>query len=356
MSVIVPVYKVKEYLSSCMESILAQSYEPMEVILVDDGSPDECPAICDAYARDYSFVRVIHKENQGIGMARNTGLFAAGGKYVCFVDSDDELGGEECIAHMVACAEKKHADITQGSFCRIRGDGSLSGVNHHHLRGGSYTKTADFRFQGFYYYGHLAYNWGKLYRREFLMEHELYNRPYPFSQDKAHNAACYAYHPVYAFLDESVYRYRVNESSVSFRYKENFVPVWIAIAEDYLKFCGQRGVEVYDDIMAFHIFFGSFFIVKQELLAGNGIGAARKALKRYGTEPLAARYMGELSKRIYTKKVHGGIWNMLIPVAAWLFHIRAYGIYALGIALLERLKVDQKITKSRLGKGQDWKR
>lgn len=355
-SIIVPVYKAKEYLAACMDSIIAQTYEAKEVILVDDGSPDECPALCDAYAERYGYIRVIHQENQGLGMARNAGLMAARGKYVCFVDSDDELDGETCIARMTACAEKKRADITQGSYCRIRGDGSLSGINHHHLRGGAYTKTADFRFKGFYYYGHLAYNWGKLYRREFLLEHELYNKPYPFSQDKAHNAACHAYHPVYAFLDESVYRYRVNESSVSFRYKENLIPVWISIAEDYLKFCRERGVEAYEDIMAFHIFFGSFFIVKQELLAGNGIGAARKALKRYGKEPLAARYMRELSKRVYTKKVRGGIWNVLIPVASWLFHMHAYGIYALGIALLELLKVDQKITKSRLGKDQDRKR
>lgn len=355
-SVIVPVYKVKEYLDSCMKSIFAQSYEPMEVILVDDGSPDECPALCDAYAKEYGFVHVIHQENQGLGMARNTGLLAARGKYVCFVDSDDELGGADCIARMAACAEKRHADITQGSFCRIFPDGSSSGVNHHHLRGGKYTRTADFRFQGFYYYGHLAYNWGKLYRREFLLEHELYCRAYPFSQDKAHNAACNAYQPVYAFLDDCVYRYRVNEGSVSFRYKENLIPVWIAIAEDYLAFCKQRGLDACEDIPAFHIFFGSFFIVKQELLAGNGIRAARRALRRYGQEPLAARYMGELSKRIYTKRIHGGVWNVLIPVAAWLFHMHAYGIYALGIAVLELLKVDQKITNARLKKMKSRKR
>lgn len=346
-SIIIPVYKAKEFLAPCMESVLAQDLASKEIILVDDGSPDECPALCDAYAERYECVRVIHQENQGLGMARNAGIAAARGKYVCFVDSDDELEGASCIRHMAVQAEKKHADITQGDFRRIDAQGIATGVNRHRLRGGGYTSTVDFRFKGFFYYGHLSYNWGKLYRRAFLVENELYCRAYPFTQDKAHNAACNAYHPVYAFVEESVYRYRVNEQSVSFRYKENLIPVWIAIAEDYLRFCEERGVEAHEDIMAFHIFFGSFFVVKQELLAGNGIRSARRALKRYGAQPLAARYMRELAGRSYIKQVRGGIWNVVIPVAAGLFRLHAYGIYALGIACLELLGIDTKITKSR---------
>lgn len=351
-SIIVPVYKTKEFLAPCMESILTQDYKPLEIILVDDGSPDECPALCDSYAEQYSFVRVIHQKNQGLGMARNTGIRNAEGKYICFVDSDDKLDGASCISLMAACAEKNHADITQGAFRRINPDETLSGVNHHHLHAGSYTSSADFRFKGFYYHGHLAYNWGKLYRREFLLEHELYCRAYPFTQDKAHNAACNAYQPVYAFLDESVYLYRVNESSVSFRYKKNLIPVWISIAEDYLSFCKKRKIKAHEDIMAFHIFFGSFFVVKQEILAGNGVRAARRALKHYGAHPVAARYMRELSKRRYIRNVHGGIWNIAIPAAATVFRIHAYGLYALGLACMERLHIDKKISRTRYERRQ----
>ena len=346
-SIIVPVYKAKEYLAPCMDSIFAQTYEPVEVILVDDGSPDECPMLCDAYAAQYENVSVIHQKNQGVGMARNAGLRAAKGDYVCFMDSDDELGGPDCIAKMAACAEHSHADIVQGDFCRLYPDGTRSGVDHHHLRTGTYTRTADFRFKGFYYYGHLAYHWGKLYRRAFLMAHRLYCQAYPFSQDKAHNMACYSYHPRYAFVDTCVYCYRVNETSVTFRYKENLIPVWVSIAEDYLEFCRQRDVKAYEDIVAFHIFFGSFFVAKQELLAGKGLLAARGALKRYGEKPLAARFMRELAARRYTKRVCGGIWNMIIPVAAWFFSMQAYGLFAMGTALLLWFGVDKKITQSR---------
>ena len=88
-SVIVPVYKVEAYLQECVDSILAQTFEDFELILVDDGSPDNCGAICDAYAGKDSRVKVIHQENQGLSGARNTGIEASKGEFLTFVDSDD---------------------------------------------------------------------------------------------------------------------------------------------------------------------------------------------------------------------------------------------------------------------------
>lgn len=91
LSVIIPVYKVELFLRRCVDSILSQSYKNIEIILVDDGSPDNCPIICDEYAELDSRVRVVHKENGGLCSARNAGLQAARGKYVTFVDSDDYI-------------------------------------------------------------------------------------------------------------------------------------------------------------------------------------------------------------------------------------------------------------------------
>ena len=90
-SVIVPVYKVEPYLDRCVASILAQTYPNLEVILVDDGSPDNCPALCDAWAQRDARIRVIHKKNGGLSDARNVGLDAASGAYISFVDSDDYI-------------------------------------------------------------------------------------------------------------------------------------------------------------------------------------------------------------------------------------------------------------------------
>lgn len=88
-SVIVPIYKVEPYLRKCVDSILTQTFTDFELLLVDDGSPDACPMICDTYAAQDHRVRVIHKENGGLVSARNTGIAAACGQYICYVDSDD---------------------------------------------------------------------------------------------------------------------------------------------------------------------------------------------------------------------------------------------------------------------------
>lgn len=88
-SVIIPVYKVEAYLTACVESVLAQTYENIEIILVDDGSPDGCPKMCDVFANRDSRIRVIHKGNGGLSSARNAGIDVAKGEYLAFLDSDD---------------------------------------------------------------------------------------------------------------------------------------------------------------------------------------------------------------------------------------------------------------------------
>lgn len=90
-SVILPIYKVEKYLHECVGSILDQSYTDFEVILVDDGSPDSCPQICDEYAQKDARVKVLHKKNGGQASARNAGLEIASGDYICYIDSDDYL-------------------------------------------------------------------------------------------------------------------------------------------------------------------------------------------------------------------------------------------------------------------------
>ena len=112
-SIIVPVYKVEHCLPKCLDSILAQTYKEFEVILVNDGSPDNAPAICEAYAQKDDRVIVIHKENGGVSSARNAGLEIARGEYIGFVDSDDWLE-PEFLERLIQKAEKTKAD---GAFC-----------------------------------------------------------------------------------------------------------------------------------------------------------------------------------------------------------------------------------------------
>lgn len=109
-SVVIPIYKTEKYLERCVNSILSQTYKNLEIILIDDGSPDNCPVICDKIAETDSRVKVMHKVNQGLGMARNSGIEIATGKYICFFDSDDFIE-KNAIELLVAAAEQYNAEI-----------------------------------------------------------------------------------------------------------------------------------------------------------------------------------------------------------------------------------------------------
>lgn len=124
-SVIIPVYNVEKYLSKCIDSILSQKYNDYEIILVDDGSPDLSPKICDEYAVRYCNVRVIHKTNGGLSDARNVGLRYAKGKYVTFVDSDDFWIGDDVFENVLGIILKFDPDIVLCDCIKYYSDNRL---------------------------------------------------------------------------------------------------------------------------------------------------------------------------------------------------------------------------------------
>lgn len=117
-SVIIPVYKVERYLDACVASVAAQTFSDLEILLVDDGSPDNCPALCDAWAQKDPRVRVIHRENGGLSAARNTGIDAATGQFLAFVDGDDLLEADT-LRRVYAAQQKHDADLVLFNFVYV---------------------------------------------------------------------------------------------------------------------------------------------------------------------------------------------------------------------------------------------
>ena len=136
-SVVVPIYNVEKYLDRCLTSIVNQTYRNLEIILVDDGSPDGCPLLCDQWARKDSRIKVIHKTNAGLGMARNTGIENATGEYICFFDSDDYVD-EQTIEKAYSVAQKENADTVVFGCTRVRKDGAFLAVTSPMSRKSSY--------------------------------------------------------------------------------------------------------------------------------------------------------------------------------------------------------------------------
>ena len=162
LSIIVPVYDVERYLPKCMDSILAQTFTDFELILVDDGSPDNCPALCDAAAAKDARIRVIHQKNGGLSAARNAGLDAARGAWIGFVDSDDYIAPEmyEAMYHAV---QSTGADLALCDYAEVDETGAPCQSMHIRLEKKDFTgrdllkNATDSTIQP---------AWNKLYRRD----------------------------------------------------------------------------------------------------------------------------------------------------------------------------------------------
>ena len=124
LSVVIPIYNVEDYLERCIDSVLNQNVDEIEIILVDDGSPDKCPQICDSYATKFSNIKVVHKKNAGLSAARNTGIELATGKYITFLDSDDAWMQNK-LSHIMQILFEKKPDLLMFMSYDITHDGKV---------------------------------------------------------------------------------------------------------------------------------------------------------------------------------------------------------------------------------------
>ncbi|MCI7635310.1 MAG: glycosyltransferase [Bacteroidales bacterium] len=163
-SIIVPIYKVEDYIRECIDSILAQTYPYFELILVDDGSPDNCGRICDDYAKGDNRIKVVHKVNGGISSARNAGLEVAKGEWIMHVDGDDWIE-PDMIESLIEAAQVTGADLVFGDFMKY---GPSAGYNKLPTWGSDKKKSMS---------NYLAYTmttiWGSIARRSLYADHSL---------------------------------------------------------------------------------------------------------------------------------------------------------------------------------------
>lgn len=172
-SIIVPVYKVEKYLNSCINSILAQTYENIEIILVDDGSPDQCPQICNEYKKKDSRIKVIHQKNMGLSAARNTGIKNSNGEWICFIDSDDIIH-KDYVKLLYETASNNDCQIAlcnQQQFSKDSEINIFENLNSDHdVTILSKFEAVDKLFPGCGFIYHVA--WNKIYKKEVFVNIE----------------------------------------------------------------------------------------------------------------------------------------------------------------------------------------
>ena len=241
-SVIIPVYQVEKYLPMCVDSVLNQTYRNLEVILVDDGSPDNCPALCDEYARKDSRIRVIHQKNAGLSMARNAGIDICTGDYLTFLDSDDALH-VDFVARLLAACEDNDAEIAIADFKKAKvaeylpkiaeplAEKPVRVVDGREANRMLYRKWSE--------WVRMITAWAKLYRREVFARER-------FPVIKLHEDEALVYKLLYgcqkvALVDAPLYFYTDNSSGMmANRFKPEQMTM-LEILDDRLAFYRENG-------------------------------------------------------------------------------------------------------------------
>lgn len=256
-SIVIPVYNVEAYLRRCVDSALNQTLQDVEIILVNDGSPDNCPAICDEYAKSDSRVKVIHKKNGGLASARNAGMELVEGKYLFFLDSDDwlEADGMEMLYNT---AEQYQVDFVKYRAIRTGWPGMEENAPCmvepvRELTEGLYDKK---RIVNEIYPRLLATSkltmgpvvgaWGALYRVDFMRKNQLrFYEEVKFSEDLIFSANVVKAAESFYFIDTpGVYHYFFNPNSISKSFREGR---WES-CKSLISFCEKdfRNEEAYD--------------------------------------------------------------------------------------------------------------
>ena len=222
-SIIVPVYKVPEqYLRKCIESTMMQTLQNIEILLVDDGSPDQCGEICDAYAEKDSRVKALHKQNGGLSSARNYGCRAARGKWIMFVDGDDWIEPDMCQT-MYNAGEEKQVQLV---MCGIMKDYGKSATEYKfYLEDGKVYKGKECKWlqqQLLVYNGNIAVAYSKLIDRKLLIDNRIFHDEVlrQGAEGLEFNLRLFEKLESATFINKPFYHYIYNENSISASHNE----------------------------------------------------------------------------------------------------------------------------------------
>lgn len=249
-SIIVLVYKVEKYLSRCIDSILVQSFTDFELILVDDGSPDNCPAICDEYVEKDDRIRVIHKKNGGVSSARNTGMEAARGKYFLFCDSDDYVSPYWC--------ETLYNQIEKNTRAWLYCDVKRVSDSESAVLDDRKSTVRRISYYDSFKQGLSGYCVNKIYSSAIIRREKLlFDEQRRVGEDVVFNLRYMSYCNEKVYINRELYAYSQIEESTSHRYDSNWFAMYLELFYGRIPFVETEYLPEYCDIWLYQ--FLTFF-------------------------------------------------------------------------------------------------
>lgn len=304
-SVVIPVYNKELYLEKCISSIVNQSYNNIEIIVVNDGSNDDSEKIINDWYEKDKRIKYFKQSNKGVAVARNKGILESSGEYLYFIDADDFVENK-AIEVLVKSTEKEESDIIVGNHYLVN--------KNKNIKSSTFAQTqitidkqlsTQTKADMFFYRGRpLASACNKLYKLSFIQENKIQFIKDVFAEDRLFNIMCYINKPDIYFVEEYTYYYNIIESSRSRSISDSFFHEYtnlLYVVQNYIR--NESNFNQYQDLMELLVIYDSYKIIYKYFESNNTVQSVYKALKQIKSDKLMDTVLKRVPKNNLLKKI-----------------------------------------------------
>lgn len=302
-SIIIPVYKAEKYLDQCVESLINQTYSNIEIVLVDDGSPDNCPKICDKWTKKDKRIKVIHKKNAGTSKAVIDGINFCSGKYLLFVDSDDYVKNDY-VEKLYSCLIENNADIAICNYTKVYESQPSRDINEI-IAPKNYEKGVDLKNCAMLYMGHEGLylspcRWNKIFRKSIVLDSFKYLNP-EISMGEDVNLTFYAMSVAnkVSVLPDKLLFYRQLPNSISNTKRNNWIKHYNKLTKQLILINKELNLELEKEI--YNSFVLSFINESMKYAVDN---YTNKELKEFLSDEFLQECISKIPKNNLKRKIY----------------------------------------------------
>lgn len=346
-SIIIPVYNAERYLNKCLESVINQTYKKLEIIVVNDGSVDNSEKICNEYALKDKRIIVIHKSNEGVSEARNTGINIATGAYFYLLDSDDFISSET-IDIFIKRAKRTKADILTGKLISVDENGVVDSTFTFDKDRIEKKNLMDSKEKFIYFFGKSfgACAGNKLYRTEYVKSLDIkFEKIIYYGEDFLFNLKLYVNYPNIELINDDTYYYYKNSSSISNSYKKGLADRYIDLVTSFYNYTEKMNkVKENQDLISYN----SFTAIDNTCLNCFGfskytLSGIKSEIKKFKKSKIIGEGIKNLALGRYLKEVPRKDWRYFSRIFSILYTLNLIDLAALIQILRFRYKAKKEL-------------
>lgn len=350
-SIIIPVYNAEKYIKKCLDSVINQTYTNLEIILVDDGSQDNGGKICDEYSQKDKRIKILHKTNQGVSEARNSGINMVTGEYFYLLDADDFID-LDTINIFQKRAKETHSDILIGKLTKVDENGIIveRGISFDKCRieMNDLVKSKE-KFKFFFGKSYGACAGNKLYRFKFVESLNIkFEKDIYFGEDLLFNLKLYINAPRIELINEQTYYYLRNRLSITYSYKKDLSDRYLDLVTNFYNYAEKNNmIDGNQDLISYN----SFTAIDNTYLncfeySKNPFRESKREISKFKKSIIINSGIKNLAKGKYLKEVSRKDWKYFVRIFSVLYNLNFMNLAALLQLCRYKYKVNKTKTKT----------